>query len=367
MIRKTFKYRLNPTKHQVWLLENTLDICRCVYNKTLETRKNAWETKKTHLSRYDTFNLLPKWKEGDSRLKDAHSSLLQNALARLDIAFNDFFNRIKKGEKPGHPRFKGFGRYDSFTFPHYPDGGFKFIGGRLRLSKIGDINIVLHRPVRGTIKTLTIRRSSARKWHACFSCEVKENHLPKNDASVGIDLGLTSFATISNGKKIENPHFFKKEAKALAKAQRRLSKCEKGTLERRKYGKVVCKIHERIANKRKDFAHKLSRVFVNKYGKIFCEDLNIRKMMEGGFLAKSIGDASWRQFIQFMAYKAKEAGRTFGMVDPRNTSKMCSRCGELVEKKLSDRIHNCPHCSLSIDRDINAAINILRLGVQSFG
>jgi len=241
------------------------------------------------------------------------------------------------------------------------------------------------RPIEGVIKTLTIRRSSTNKWYVCFSCEIETDPLVSSDRVVGIDVGLSAFATLSTGEQIKNPRFFRTEQKALASVQRRLSKEEKGTPQRAcdkthsfskscescrkpsaKRRKPVSRVHERIRWKREDFTHKLNRRFVNEFGVIVFEDLNIKGMVKNRCLAKSISDAAWNQLVQFTSSKAEEAGRCVVLVDPRNTSKMCSRCGVLVEKKLSDRVHKCT-CGLTIDRDLNASFNILRLGLQTIG
>jgi putative transposase len=203
--------------------------------------------------------------------------------------------------------------------------------------------------------------------YACFSCEVEPKPLPASEKAVGVDVGLKSFATLSNGEKVTNPRFFRKDENKLAKAQRKLSKAEKGTPERAKRRKAVEHIHQRIANRRKDFAHKLSRQLVNEYGVIALEKLNGKNMLQNHCLAKSISDAAWNQFARYTQYKAENAGRECVLVDPRNTSKRCSRCGTLLEKDLSARVHSCPICGLEIDRDENAAINILALGLQCLG
>jgi len=363
-MHKSFKYRIYPTKSQRSRMERTLDLCRWVYNQTLAYRKNAWEQDNKPVSKFETYNKLPGWKVEKPELIEVHSQVLQNVQERVDLAFKAFFRRVKSGEKPGYPRFKGKGRYDSFT---YPQSGFKLLSGKLRLSKIGDIKIKLHRPIEGKIKRLTIRRSSTGKWFACFSVEIDDPLKPpwKDGSMVGIDVGLESFATLSNGEKIDNPRFFRSEEKALAKAQRRLSKCEKGTPERRKALKVVQRIHERIANRRYDFAHQISNQLVSKYGLIAFEDLSIKNMLQNHNLAKSISDAAWRMLVTVTSYKAESAGSIVVLVDPRNTSQLCSRCGLKVPKSLSDRVHECPQCGLVMDRDENAAINILRLGLQS--
>ena len=360
VLRKTFQFRLNPTHHQRTLLNQTLEICRWVYNETLATRKNAWEQEQKSLSLYGTNKLLTAWKKEKPELSQVYSQVLQNVQERVDLAFKAFFRRVKAKENPGYPRFKGYGRYDSFTFKQY---GFKADHG-VHISKIGDIKVIQHRPLEGKVKTLTIRRDAVGNWYACFSCEVEPVSLPPSEKGVGVDVGLESFATFSSGEKIENPRFFRKDEKELAKAQRKLSKVEKGTPERAKRCKAVCHIHQRISNRRKDFAHKLSRRLVNEFGIIALEKLNTKGMLQNHYLAKSISDAAWDQLAQYIQYKAEWAGRECALVDPRHTSKVCSRCGALVEKPLAVRVHDCPVCGLKIDRDENAAINILALGLQ---
>ena len=354
--------------------------------------------------------ILTQWKRDRPELKQVYAQSLQNVQVRVDLAFKAYFRRVKAGEKePGFPRFKGRGRYDSFTYPQGQKGGFKFNGDRLHLSKIGDVRVVLHRSIEGTIKTLTIRRSSTRKWYACFAVEYDPSPLPQKETAVGIDVGLESapypsgyealsrrricgvgdFATLSTGEKIENPRFFRTDEKALAKAQRKLSKAEKGTPERKKARKIVAHIHERITNRRLNFAHQTSRQLVDRFGTIVFEDLNIQKMQKCGrdttrqapradnaprrvvmpnhHLAKSIADVAWNMFISITESKVEDAGSRVIRVNPRNTSQTCSRCGMIVAKTLSDRVHSCPHCGLVTDRDQNAAINIMRSGLQSQG
>jgi putative transposase len=363
---KAYKFRIYPTKSQRTKMEQTLDLCRWTYNKTLEIRKNAWENEGKSLSKYETNNLLPEWKADKPELKDVFSQVLQNVHERVDLALKAFLRRVKAGEKPGYPRFRGRGRYDSFT---YPQKGFKIDSGKLYLSKIGNIKINLHRPIEGKIKRLTVRRAATGKWYACFSVEIEDQPKPpwKDGTLVGIDVGLESFATLSNGEKISNPRFFREEEHELARAQRKLSKAPKGTPDRKKALKVVERVHERIANKRYEFAHQISNDLVKRFGLIAFEGLNIKGMTKNHCLAKSIHDVAWNMLVTLTSYKAESAGSMVVLVDPRNTSKMCSRCGILVQKDLSERFHNCTQCGLSVDRDWNAAINILRLGLQSVG
>jgi len=361
---KTFKYRIYPTKKQVRIMNQWLEECRWLFNHFLAERKEAWEKEQRSINYHSQATSLPALKEQRPSLANVHSQVLQNVAVRIDLAFKAFFRRVKAGEKPGYPRFRGKGRYDSFTFPQ---SGFTLDGNILRLSKIGNVKVVLHRPVEGQIKTCTIKRSSTGKWYVMFSCEWEPVPLPENSQAVGIDVGLYSFATLSTGEQIKNPKFFRQEEKALAKAQRKLSKTERGTPERKKYRKVVARIHERIVWKRQDFIHQHSRKIVNRFGIIAVEDLNVNRMVHNHCLAKSISDAAWSGFFQLLAYKAAWAGRQFVAVNPAYTSQTCSSCGHRQKMPLSERVFKCPCCGLELDRDHNAAVNILGLGLQSLG
>ena len=360
-----FKYRLYPIKKQQTLLNNTLEECRLLYNHFLDQRKNSWEQEKKSLNYYSQAVSIVKLKQNRQSIRTVHSQVLQNVAVRVDLAFKAFFRRVKAGEKPGYPRFKGKGWYDSIT---YPQTGFKIIKQGLKLSKIGSIKIKLHRPVGKNIKTCTIRRQ-ANKWYACFSCEVNLKPLKKSKEAVGIDVGIESFATLSNGEKIENPHFFKTDQRALAKVQRKLSKQKKGSIERNKSKKVTTRIYERITNKRNNFCHQEARKLVNRFGIICIEDLNINKMKENNFrsINRNIGDVAWGQFANYLAYKAASANRILVKVNPAYTSQDCSKCGYRKVKKLFDRIHNCSSCGFKTSRDHNASLNILALGLHSVG
>lgn len=361
---KTMKYRLYPTSHQQHLLDETLDTCRQVYNQTLAHRKEAWEQRQGTLSLYETNAMLTQWKQEHSWLASVHSQVLQNAQERVDLAYKAFFRRVKAGETPGFPRFRGPGRYDSFTFKQ---SGFRVQDALLSLSKIGHLRMVLHRPIEGSIKTVTIRRTATDKWYVCFSVEVEPAILEPCVLAVGVDVGLTHFATLSTGEHLANPRFFRTDEQAMAKAQRRLAKEEKGTPSRRKCRKVVAHIHERIANRRYDFCHQTARRLVNTYGMLAFEALQIQNMMQNHCLAKSIADVAWGQFVRIATNKAACAGRVAVQVSPAYTSQDCSRCGHRVPKKLSARVHQCPICLLEMDRDQNAALNILRCGLASLG
>src|SRR5450759_3782755 len=234
---KTFKYRIFPTKKQLKNLETTLDECRWLYNHLLEMRKTAYEQEGKGLSCYGQQATYPILKEQRPSLNIVHSQVLQNVAVRIDLAFKAFFRRLKAGEKPGYPRFRSADRYDSFC---YPQSGFSIIHDeRVVLSKIGTVKMVYHRPMKGKVKTATVQRSSTGKWYITFSVECEPERLQERKEQVGIDVGLKTFATLSNAEEIENPRFFRNEEKALAKVQRKHAKLAKGTPERRKHRKGV--------------------------------------------------------------------------------------------------------------------------------
>lgn len=363
-MRKSFRYRLYPTKAQRTQLNATLELCRQVYNDTLALRKSAWEEHQETLSLYDTNRVLTDWKKDHPQLSSVFSQVLQNVQERVDLAFKAFFRRVKAGEEPGYPRFKGKGRYDSFTFKQF---GFRFKHDHLFLSKIGEIKIKLHRPIRGAIKTMTIQRDSVGNWYACFSCEVELDLLPPTDRVAGIDLGLTVFATLSDGSVIERQRWMAHDEKDLKRLQRKVSRLPKDNPQRRQAAHALQHAHQRIAHRRNNFAHQESRKLVNQFQFIAFEKLDIQGMQGNGFktINRGIADVAWGQFVQFTAYKAEEAGRGFAQINPKGTTQDCSGCGEIVPKTLNVRVHKCPHCGLVLDRDHNAALNILARGLAS--
>jgi putative transposase len=293
--------------------------------------------------------------------------VLQDILIRLDKAFKNFFRRVNRGEKPGYPRFKSKDRFNSFTFPQ---SGFKIKRGKVILSKICAIKLIQHReiPKEGKIKTCAIKRD-VDQWYASFVVELPDVKIEKKEikSAVGVDVGLNEIATLSTGEKIQNPQWFRKSEKKLAKEQRKLSRKKKGSENRKKQKVNVAKVHRKIRNQRKDFHHKLSRELVNRFDLIVFEDLKIKNMVKNRYLAKSISDAAWNELVSFVSYKAEEAGKIVELVNPNGTSQLCSSCGMEVKKSLAVRMHHCPYCGLVMDRDKNAAINILNRGLEKIG
>ncbi len=383
---KAYTYRLYASKTTIDKLDWTLHRCRELYNAALAERKEAWRMGGKSISYQDQQNDLPDIKENlRPEYQEIGAHVLQDVLHRLDKAYQAFFRRVKNGEKPGHPRFKGQNWYDSFTFP---DGaGWKLLdenpdrpkNRKLKLSNIGTVRLVMHRSLGGKIKTCTIKRESD-QWYVIFTCEVQKETLPLSYEDVGIDLGVTHFAALSNGEFIDNPRHYRKAEKKLKNLQQSLARKKRGSHHRKKAVTKVARAHRKIKNQRKDFQHKASRVLVNRYQVIAFEDLKASNMSKApkpkqdeatgqylpngaaakGGLNKSINDAGWRMFTGMVSAKAASAGRTVVFVDPNKTSQICSGCGMVKKKELSERWHSC-ECGVELDRDHNAAMNVLKL------
>ncbi len=356
-MRKTYKFRLYPTKRQIEKLSWTLDICHILYNSCLLDRRNYYEQTGKGLSRIRQQEILREDKERVESLSEIHSQVLQDVLFRVERAFQGFFRRVKENNgKVGYPRFKSEGRYDSITYPQ--ESAFQITGHGLKLSKIGTMKFKKHRKIKGDIKTCTIKKEID-KWYVCFSVEYEPVKKSIPGKYIGIDAGIKSFTVLSDGQVIENPKHLQKSEKKLICKQKQLSKKKKGSKNRKKTRVILARLHRKVRNQRSDFHHKISRKMVDTYGFIAVEDLNIQGMVRNHHLAKSISDAGWGQFLSYLTYKAEEAGCKVEKVAPHHTSINCSRCGNPVHKTLAQRIHKCPFCNLVLDRDHNAAINIL--------
>ena len=358
---RTFKFRIYPSRKQVIRLNHQLSLCREMYNILLERCRGEYRRDGTCLSRRNTLcRIVKEIKDEEPRFKTVFSQSLQNVADRLSKAYQHFFRRVKervagKRVKVGFPRFKRW--VTSITYPQF---GFQFKSeNRLHVSKIGNIPIVLHRVPRGRIKTLTIKQNPAGQWFACFVCKVGEVAGTQDDGEIGIDMGIENFATLSDGTVIGNPRHLLKSEKRLKRLQRRASRKKKGSRNRRKAVHRLARLHVHVANQRHDFLHRTSRAIVDRYGLIAVEKLNGSNMLKNHCLAKHIHDASWDTFIGMLRYKAVAAGAELVEVDPRNTSQMCSQCGNIVPKELSVRVHRCTHCGFETHRDVNAALNIL--------
>jgi len=358
---RNYKFRIYPNKEQERKLLRWLETCRRIYNEALARRKKAWEQEKCSVTRLEQQVWLREAKKENEFFKEVHSQVAQEVLFRVERAFEGFFRRVKNGETPGYPRFKGKGRYKSLTFTQFGNGlGASFQNGKLKLSKIGLVKIKQHRDITGAVKTVTVQRDSCGRWHAVLSVEVELSMMTTHSGSaVGLDVGLEKFAALSDGSVIENPRYLRRAEKRLKHAQRALSRKQKGSRSREKARLEVARLHGKICSQHRDFLHKASRRLVNTYSLIAVEDLAVKNMVKNHHLAKSISDAGWSEFLAMLCYKAEEAGSRVVKVNPSGTSQECSRCGEPVLKDLSVRVYECPSCGLVLDRDVNAARNLL--------
>ena len=356
---KTFVYRVYPTSTQQRHMDSTLETCRRWYNACLEERKTAYEEHGVTIGKYDQLAKVKDLKATNTYAAPIHSHVLQVVVADLDKAFQHFFRRVKAGETPGYPRFKGRNRFQSFGFKEYGNG-FKIDGRRLKLSGIGRVRVRWHRPLDGTVKTVRLIRK-AEKWFACFVCEMEPQALPATGRDVGVDVGIKSLLVTSDNATVENPRWYRAAQRRLRVLQRRVSRRKKGGKNRRKAVLQLQRHHAKIANRRKDFLNKVAYTLITEYDRIALERLQITNMVKNRRLAKSILDAGWGYLVRHLTCKAAEAGRVVCLVNPANTSKRCSGCAaEFPDFDLSVRWVDCGVCGLSLDRDHNAAINVLK-------
>jgi len=383
--RKAYKYKLEPTPQQEQVLDITLWRCRTLYNVALEQRKTWWQRGEGKCpTRFQQEAELKAIRAEMPEYDAIHSHVLQDVLARLDKGFQAFFRRLKGGQTPGYPRFQGRDRYHSFTYKEYGNGA-RLEGSPensfLVVSKIGRLAVRFHRPLVGTPKTVTISRE-ADGWYAIISCaDVPMQPLPPTGQETGIDVGLKVFLVTAHGLVVENPRHFRKSERRVAKADKAVARCKKGSTGRRKALARRGKAYQHVKRQRADFHHKVALHLLRDNDTIYLEDLQVANLVRrpapkpdghGGYLPngakrkaglnKSISDAGWGQFRSILEAKAAWAGRQVVTLPPAYTSQECSGCGERVPKSLSVRTHVCPSCGLVMDRDENAAVNILRAG-----
>ena len=351
-VNRNYRFRLYPSKTQEMEMLEVLDSCRKLYNHFLGEWKNVDKVPR----KYDLQAHIPALVEKHPNLENVHSKTRQYVLWQLYANLRGLRGAKERGRKVGKLRFKKYGRNKCFV---YNQTGFAIIDNKLRLSKIDSIPIKLHREIKGNIKQVYVKRTDSGRWFAIFSVEQEQEKLGTTGRKIGIDLNIQNYLTDSNGDEVEHPHTLLKLEKKLKREQRRLSKKKRGSINKLRQRYKLARVHERIVERRGDFLHKLSHHYIENYDLIAVEDLSVKKMMESAYNAKNTADSSWSSFIQMLSYKAEGAGRTFVKVDPKNTTQMCSRCGNRVYKQIWVREHRCPTCGLVMDRDHNAAINIL--------
>ncbi len=351
----TVEFKLYPNAEQKATLARYLRVCCWLYNQALEQRIKAYRRRKESTTLYDQCAWLALLRLRMKQLRDVPSQFERDALRRVDRGFKSFFRRIKVGEKPGFPRFRPCHRYSSLEslaeIRCLRPGKISVPGiGKIRARGLFDRVVGKQKCIR------VVRRASG--WYAQII--VDQGYLPATvnpKSSIGIDVGLESFLTTSDGEKVANPRFFRRSEKKLKRLQRKVSKCQRRSQNRKKAIKRLARQHERVGAQRRNFAHQVSRRLVDKYDLIAFEDLNI-KCMAAGMLAKSVNDVAWEMFLFFVTYKAVYAGRHAVGVDPRGTSQTCPQCGAVKKKSLSERTHACS-CGLVIDRDHASARVIL--------
>ncbi len=370
MNRLTYEYRLYPRERERAALEQMLEQGREVYNAALQQCKTAYERNGKHQTAISQWDYFCEWRKQDGVQLNASS--LQHILRRVDKAYSAFFRRIKAKETPGHPRFKGRDQFKSLEYTYgdgcklnYDDAFDRFV---VYVQNVGSIKVKLHRfvPWQAKIKHVVIKRR-ATGWYVYLMLELPDpvaaapNGLPE----VGGDMGLLRLLTLSDGTPVDNPRWLRAALADLRVAQRRLARRKKGSTGRKSARVILAKLHEHVARIRRDFWHRLTHWLVHHYGLIALENLNLAFMTHNSHLALSAHDAGLGAFQTVLGYKAAKAGSQVVFVDPAYTSQACSGCGSIVEKELSVRVHSCPYCSLTLDRDLNAAINILSLALKS--
>lgn len=358
----TYRYRLLTSRANRRRLEAAVEAQRHLYNAALLERIDCYAKTGRTITYLDQSKSLTACRAALPEMAAMPAHLQRGTLRRLDRAFQSFFRRVKAGQKPGFPRFKGRGWYDTLEWAEFQ--GITFDGRRIRSKAFGSIRVHMHRPLEGAIRTARLTRDG-NGWYVCFVCEVEAP--PKTvvtaERCVGLDVGLSALATLSTGEKLPTLHAARKAQAEMRRRERHLARCCRGSGGRRKARERVARLHRKVRNIRRTYAHQQSAALVRRYNLIAVEDLNVVGMAKG-VLARSVADAGWSTLIEMLTYKAERAGGHLIRVDARNTTQACSDCGGLVRKDLSTRVHACPDCGLRLDRDHNAARNVLH---KAFG
>ncbi len=355
-MERTYKFRIYPNVVQMANLTNTLTLCRKLYNAGLEERIQAHKAGQP-TNYYKQKRELVEVKKELPEYSGVYSHALQDVMARLDKAYKGFFRRVSNGEKAGFPRYKSEKRFRSITYDRY---GFRILSnGHLNLTKVGTIRMFKHRDVEGIPKTCIVKKDGVGDWWAMITVAKPSVPKVKPKTAIGVDVGLRNLMALTTGEMIGRPKLLSQSEDKIKIIQREASRKERGSNNRRKCVRRLAQAHRRVERQRDDFLHKASRKLSQNADVIVFEDLDIQNMQKTHHLAKSISDASWGKLMQYTAYKAEEAGRCVCFVNPNGTSQICSRCGEIVQKSLSERLHVCHKCGFSVDRDYNASLNIL--------
>ena len=366
----SYKFRLYPNKEQENLILRTFGCCRFVFNHYLALRKEIYEQTGNTLNYCACSKDMTGLKQQEETLwlKEVDATALQSSLRDLDDAYQNFFRRVKQGGKPGYPRFKSKRHKQSYK-SKCVGSNIKVLDGAVQLPKLGNVKCRISRPVQGRILSATVSRSAGGKYYVSLCCRLEEDlpKLPLTGEAVGLDVGIKSFAVASDGTEYPNPKYLRRSEKKLARLQRQLSRKTKGSQNWNKARVRVARLHEHIANQRRDMQHKLSTEIIRHNDVICIEDLAPKNMVRNHKLAKSISDASWGEFRRQLMYKAEWYGKQVVVIDRfYPSSQLCSECHALWSgtKDLKVRRWVCPECGAELDRDTNAAVNILQEGLR---
>lgn len=361
----TYKYRLLPTRRQHAALSRLLEDQRQLYNAALEERIGCYRKTGRGRTYVDQCAGLTEWRRSDSEVAALPLSLQRWTIKRVDDAYKGFFRRQKEGQHGGFPRFRGKGRWTSFGFSEFH--GIALSGARVRFHGMpGSLRFRKHRELPPGKPLTCIFSRDAKGWSVCFQMRVACRERSTMGRSIGIDVGLTTLATLSSGETIPNPRHARRVEREMRRRQRAVARCKRGSARREKAKRRATRLHAKVANARSTRLHQISAGLIRRFDTIAIEKLNL-KGLAASRLAKSVHDAAWGRLRQLLAYKAEYAGCELIEIDPRHTSQACSGCGVIVPKGLSVRMHSCADCGLTLDRDHNAALNILRAGVAARG
>ncbi len=359
MIR-TYEYRVLPGKSQAVDLDRLLWMTRNLYNAALQERRDCYEKTGKGISRFDQFNSLTIIRAEDPEWSGVSNRIGRGALRILDEAFKGFFRRVKAGEKPGYPRFKGRNRWRCVQL----GDGYQLTKGRGKWMRLtfkgmrGGLRVWIHRPIPADAVQKEARLvKDAKGWKLCLMLEMPTPAAVEPKGTIGVDMGISHFLTTDEGEHIPNPRFLEKQLKALRREQRSLSRKARGSGNRERQRQAVARVHQRVKSARSTFHYAIAADLIKRGKTLIVEDLNIKGLAKGK-LARQIQDVAWSAFIQRLANKAESAGLQVIKVDPKYTSQQCSGCGGMVRKSLATRVHACAECGLTIDRDHNAAVNI---------
>lgn len=402
-MRIAYQYQLLPTTPQKAMMERWLNRLRLQYNWLLGERFRWWEENKCDINACPLIGHLPELRDNPDYYsqkrslvplkadrpwyKDIYSQVLQDCVKRVKLAFDRFIKGDSKGNRSGRPRFKGKNRYRSFTYTQIDISDLK--DNRINLPKIGWVKLVLHRPIPDGFQPKTaIVTHKSDGWYVTITLvdesipTSKVEIIPTRDNSIALDLGLEKFAALDTGEFVDSPQHFRRSESKLAKLQQKVAITNKGSRARKLLNRRMGRLHQKIARQRKQFQNETAKQILQQAPVVFVEALAVKNMSkrcqpkqdeEGNYvvngqsrksgLNKSIADAGWAQFIDILSFKAESAGGKVVKVNPQNTSQVCSNCLNVVPKTLKERWHDCDRCNLSIDRDINSAILIKKVGL----